>query len=535
MSEKLFRKESLERLSSPERLDQLMNVVDPKAWLPLATMGGLITIGLIWSVFGRLPLTVTGQGVLIQPRRVVEVLASTEGLITNLNIQSGDTVEQDKILATIQQSSLEQRLAQERQKLGDLIRQNQDVMSADQTRKALELETLGKERRDLEERLKRAEIWSVLRRKNLDLLGANRESLRVSLSNNQAILPELRNKNARSLQEKREGLKERIKQIKDLLPTLEERINQRRALLEKQLITGDALLNAEQEYFNSLTELSNLETQLSQIAVEEADGQRQYLSGLTDIDNIKLKIQEVEVQEADIQRQYLDGLNSIDELKTKIAEISIRETRLTQEIFEKSLDGKNRIEEVRRQIAQLEKELEDKSTITSEYNGRVLEVNVVPGQLISNGTRLGAIEIQEEDQQLVSLVYFADKDGKQIKEGMQVQVTPSLVKRERYGGIVGTVTKVSPFPVTLNEMKTIIGSENIAKSLGDSLNGKAPIQVFATLETDPNTFSGYKWSSSDGPALKLSSGTTTEVRVKVGEVAPISYVIPMLRSVTGIY
>ncbi len=535
MSEKLFRKESLERLSSPERLDQLMNVVDPKAWLPLATVGGLIVVGVAWSIFGRLPLTVTGQGVLIQPRRIVEVHASTEGLITNLNIQSGDSVNEDTILATIQQSTLEQRIAQERQKLANLISQNQDVVSGDQIRKALELESLAKERKNLEERLNRAEIWSVLRGKNLDLLTANRESLRTSLKNNQTILPELRDKNTQSLKEKRDGLMERIKQIKNLLPTLEERINQRRNLLEKQLITGDALLNAEQEYFNSLTELSNLETQLSQIVVEEADAQRQYLSGLSEIDNIKLKIQEVEVQEADIQRQYLDGLSTIDELKTKIAEISIREARLAQEIFEKSLDGKNRIEEVRRQIAQLEKELADKSKITSEYNGRVLEVSVVPGQLINAGTRLGAIEIEDDNQQLVSVVYFADKDGKQIKEGMQVQVTPSLVKRERYGGIVGTVTKVSTFPVTLNDMKTIIGSEDIAKHLGESLGGKAPIQVFADLETDPNTISGYRWSSSDGPALEISSGTTTEVRVKVGEVAPISYIIPMFRSITGIY
>ncbi|MEM7771781.1 MAG: hypothetical protein AAGA75_05060 [Cyanobacteria bacterium P01_E01_bin.6] len=62
----LFRQESLERLSSPEQLDQLMQIVTPKSWLPLGTLGALALAGLLWSVVGRIPITVTGQGLLVQ-------------------------------------------------------------------------------------------------------------------------------------------------------------------------------------------------------------------------------------------------------------------------------------------------------------------------------------------------------------------------------------------------------------------------------------------------------------------------------------
>lgn len=62
----LFRKESLERLSSPEQLDQLMQIVSPKSWLPLGTLGVLVIGGLIWSVLGRIPITVTGDGLLVE-------------------------------------------------------------------------------------------------------------------------------------------------------------------------------------------------------------------------------------------------------------------------------------------------------------------------------------------------------------------------------------------------------------------------------------------------------------------------------------
>lgn len=63
----IFRKESLERLSSPEQLDQLMQVVNAKSWIPLATLGSLVMLALIWSVFGRIPTTAIGKGTLVHP------------------------------------------------------------------------------------------------------------------------------------------------------------------------------------------------------------------------------------------------------------------------------------------------------------------------------------------------------------------------------------------------------------------------------------------------------------------------------------
>jgi hypothetical protein len=62
----IFRKESLERLSSPEQLDQLMQVVNAKSWIPLATLGSLVALALVWSVLGRIPMTAVGRGALVR-------------------------------------------------------------------------------------------------------------------------------------------------------------------------------------------------------------------------------------------------------------------------------------------------------------------------------------------------------------------------------------------------------------------------------------------------------------------------------------
>ena len=97
----LFRKESLERLSSPERLDQLMQVVSPKSWLPLSTLGSLVLVAIVWSIYGRIPITVEGRGVLIYPRKVLALQSKTPGQLLSLNVKVGDIVKKGDAIATI--------------------------------------------------------------------------------------------------------------------------------------------------------------------------------------------------------------------------------------------------------------------------------------------------------------------------------------------------------------------------------------------------------------------------------------------------
>ncbi|MGD1944023.1 MAG: hypothetical protein ACFB0G_22230 [Leptolyngbyaceae cyanobacterium] len=72
----LFRQSSLERLSSPERLDELMTLVNLKSWLPLGTIGVLLGLGLIWSLVGRVPVTTSGRGLLVQSDEVAGKLVA---------------------------------------------------------------------------------------------------------------------------------------------------------------------------------------------------------------------------------------------------------------------------------------------------------------------------------------------------------------------------------------------------------------------------------------------------------------------------
>jgi len=153
------------------------------------------------------------------------------------------------------------------------------------------------------------------------------------------------------------------------------------------------------------------------------------------------------------------------------------------------------------------------------------------GQVLSQGMKLGIIEAEGASQSLSTLVYFPIKDGKQIQPGMTLQITPDTVKRERFGGILGRVKTVSAFPVTKDGILSAVGNAEVTQSL---MFQGGQVAVLAELEADPTTMTGYKWSSSRGPELQLSPGTTASVRVTVSQWAPITFALPILRSVSGI-
>lgn len=59
MAKKLFRDQSLERLSSPDALDHYIKVVNPSTFLILATVSVFLLTLLIWSIFGRVDTKIT--------------------------------------------------------------------------------------------------------------------------------------------------------------------------------------------------------------------------------------------------------------------------------------------------------------------------------------------------------------------------------------------------------------------------------------------------------------------------------------------
>ena len=63
MNSSIFRKKSIERISSPEQLTDYIRVARPGVWIVLSAVLVLLASFLVWGIFGTLPDTFTVNGV----------------------------------------------------------------------------------------------------------------------------------------------------------------------------------------------------------------------------------------------------------------------------------------------------------------------------------------------------------------------------------------------------------------------------------------------------------------------------------------
>lgn len=100
MQERLFRKEALDRLSSPEELDQLMQITSPRSWLALLAIILLIVAGIAWGIWGSIAETTSGEGILIRGG-IDTISAPVSGRLDDIYIRLGDSVEQGQVIARV--------------------------------------------------------------------------------------------------------------------------------------------------------------------------------------------------------------------------------------------------------------------------------------------------------------------------------------------------------------------------------------------------------------------------------------------------
>jgi hypothetical protein len=105
MQQRLFRRVALERLSSPERLDELMEVTTPRTWLALIGLGAVILAAIVWGLHGSVPTLVKGQGILIRDGSLQSVDAPAAGELRDLLVSVGDEVQQEQVIGRIVQAA----------------------------------------------------------------------------------------------------------------------------------------------------------------------------------------------------------------------------------------------------------------------------------------------------------------------------------------------------------------------------------------------------------------------------------------------
>ena len=165
--------------------------------------------------------------------------------------------------------------------------------------------------------------------------------------------------------------------------------------------------------------------------------------------------------------------------------------------------------------------------VVSPYAGHIVEIKVDDSSLVERGTPILSVEAGGEGPgNLEAVIYVPTTGGKKIRPGMDVQVSPSTVKREEFGFILGRVVSVGEFPATRQGMFRVLGSEELVQALSV---GGALIEVHVDLVLDAETVSGYMWSSSAGPPAQVDSGTFCAAWIEIRQQRPLSLVLPAFK------
>ncbi len=418
-AQSVFRKVSLDRLASPEQLDQLMQITTPKGWVALLALSILLLTAIVWGCMGRIPETVHGQGILVKSGGVFQVVPSASGRVTDIAVSVGDMVSAGQIVARVAQPELTDQLNQALATLADLRAERESSLAFARRDIALQTAALEQQRAAAEQTVASAE-----------------ESRRW----------------------------------------LEQKIAEQEKLVRQGLITRQTLL-ATREQFNA--------------AVQRASAGR-----------------------------------------SELAQIRVRKLALVNDHEGETDEASFRIEDAEHEVARLERELAERSEVTTPYTGRVLELMTEQGDMVAGGEPILSLDLTGRSvKKLMAVLYVPSVEGKRIKVGMPVRIAPSTVKQEEYGMMLGRVTYVSDFPATTRGMSRVLKNDQLVSVLS---GGGAPYEVHVDLTVAPETVSRYRWSSSDGPPLTIQSGTLATASIEVRAERPIGMVIPLFRRYTGI-
>ncbi len=228
------------------------------------------------------------------------------------------------------------------------------------------------------------------------------------------------------------------------------------------------------------------------------------------------------------RNQVYSAQQTLDQHHIRLTQITTEEGTLRRNLDEQSGSRQKEIDAATRELRELEGQLDASSAVVSPYAGRVLERVVDRGNLVNQGSHI--ITLETLDTPLKTVLFVSAHDGKKVQPGMAVDISPSTVRREEFGFMIGRVESVSSFPATPEEIRRVLRNNSLVEEM---VKSGTPLEVVAELVTDPNTVSQFKWSSPKGPPTGVMGGTLCTASITVDVRKPIGYVIPLVKDTLG--
>jgi HlyD family secretion protein len=234
----IFRKVSLDRLSSPEQLDQVLEVTTPRGWIALVAISLLLVGGIVWGLVGSLSNKVAGRGILVRSGGVLEVVAPSAGRMADVAVTVGDSVTEGQVIAWMSQPELDDQVAQAKDKLAAVEAQQAEAVQFADRDATLQARTLAQQRQSTEEAIAgatRTQKWLTDRAASQEQLVKQGLMTRTTLVQTRQQLDEANGKIS--------SLRSQLAQTAEQAATVEAHRQETRANAQLQLAQGRAELD----------------------------------------------------------------------------------------------------------------------------------------------------------------------------------------------------------------------------------------------------------------------------------------------------
>jgi hypothetical protein len=99
-----FRKQAVDRLSSPEELDRLVRVTRPGTWIALAGLLLVVAAVVFWATLTTITTTASGLGFVLPEGGLIETAAPRAGIVQRIDVAPGQQVRAGELVAELEAS-----------------------------------------------------------------------------------------------------------------------------------------------------------------------------------------------------------------------------------------------------------------------------------------------------------------------------------------------------------------------------------------------------------------------------------------------
>ncbi len=221
-----------------------------------------------------------------------------------------------------------------------------------------------------------------------------------------------------------------------------------------------------------------------------------------------------------VKNDYLTTQHELNVIRDRLDEYKVKED-----------EARNKLTQLKRKIQTQYDQLKNYSRVVSRYSGRVVEVDVKHDNLVKAGDPVIKVERTGPNiKEIEALIFVSPLQGKQVKPGMKVLISPSYIQKQEFGSLVARVISVAKYPASPEYLNQLLQNTAEVQQLQQENN---TFLIKADLVVDPKTESGYKWTSAKGPPINIQTGTQGTAEITVRTQRPITLVIPIIKGYMG--